>query len=89
MFGRYGGDEIVAVLFDADATVAGLVANRISSVVAEAPLTVDDDRHVALSLSIGLASSPPTAPNLTELLRAADRALYLAKQRGRNQVASL
>jgi diguanylate cyclase (GGDEF)-like protein len=89
MFGRYGGDEIVAVLFDADATVAGLVANRISSVVAEAPLTVDDDRHVALSLSIGLASAPPIAPNLTELLRAADRALYLAKQRGRNQVASL
>jgi len=43
---------------------------------------------VHVTISLGVASAGPDCPDLAALLRAADSALYEAKQAGRNRVAS-
>jgi len=79
---RFGGDEFVVVLPNADEAAADVIAHRLLAAVRE-PMEVDGHRlHV--SASIGLAVSPPVEPDA--LLRCADAAVYHAKSRGRAQV---
>lgn len=89
--GRFGGEEFVAVLPGVDDAGAVAVAERVririsatrisELIEADGPLAYDD-----LSVSIGVAVSPTDGSDLTELLHAADGALYAAKANGRNQV---
>ncbi len=88
---RYGGDEFVALLVDTDAAGARLVAGRMREAVAALGIEHPDSRtadHVTLSLGIGtLVPRPAQAPE--DLVRLADRALYAAKDGGRDRVAAL
>ncbi len=87
LFGRWGGDEFVVLLPD-DATTAQVVAERVRTAVMEAVVFNDKQQQLALSTSIGFASTVAGAPlpSLDTLFRYADQALYQVKQMGRNQV---
>jgi diguanylate cyclase (GGDEF)-like protein len=88
--GRFGGEEFVIVLPEASEFEALLVAERLRVRVNEMrPSAADDpesEQAEPLSVSIGVASSPTDGTDLTDLLVAADSALYEAKARGRNRV---
>ncbi len=84
---RYGGEEFVALLQEADAAGARVVAERLRTAVLSLGIANPDSPLGIVSVSIGTASAvlPPGA-DATGLLDAADRALYEAKCGGRNQV---
>lgn len=83
--GRYGGEEFALLLPDTDPEQAREVVERIRASIAAAPVEVDG-REVNVTVSFGLASQSPAGENLERLLIAADRALYRAKESGRNRV---
>lgn len=84
---RYGGEEFVVVLPGADLHTALEVAERMRADVEYASTRVGSSVIAALTVSIGCSVARPGKSATTQaVLRAADRALYLAKHRGRNQV---
>jgi diguanylate cyclase (GGDEF)-like protein len=85
-FGRFGGEEFIAVLPELDAAAALQCAERLRAAVAALAVAAPAGA-VRLSISIGLALLPPGAPaEWPALLKQADIALYRAKAGGRNQV---
>lgn len=83
---RYGGDEFVLLLPQTGIEQAEIVAIRLGKLVAK--MMKDDERmRVPVTLSIGVASLLSGDPETSEdLLTMADRALYRAKDTGRNRV---
>ena len=84
---RLGGDEF-AILTTAFAKGSDdgirLFAERLRASL-EFPVK-DADREIPVSAALGIASCPDDAPDEVGLLQAADRAMYAAKERGRNRV---
>ena len=82
--GRYGGEEFVVILDQLQLREAQLVANRLRTAISS--LSLDNARHI--TVSIGLAHAPPhrPPPDLQQLLTRADTALYQAKTSGRDRV---
>jgi len=88
---RFGGEEFVAVLPDAEADVALVVAERLRSRINELWVSqiVDGllpDADELLAVSIGVSTCRDGATELQQLLYEADGALYRAKELGRNRV---
>lgn len=83
--GRYGGEEFLCVLPEADGPAAKQVAERIRSQVALKPLRAYDET-TQITISIGVASYPKDALQPDALVESADVALYRAKDEGRNRV---
>jgi two-component system cell cycle response regulator len=85
--GRYGGEEFVAVLPHTTHDEALHTAERIRRAVQEHPFRAGD-AELRVTVSIGVASYPSTEVDSPgALIREADKALYRAKQGGRNRVA--
>jgi diguanylate cyclase (GGDEF)-like protein len=89
--GRFGGEEFVVLLPQAEPTVAEAVAQRMRHAVAglNVPTVATDGReHVlsGLTVSIGVATTQRFGYELPDLLVAADAALLAAKGYGRNLV---
>jgi diguanylate cyclase (GGDEF)-like protein len=85
---RLGGEEFVAVLPGTSQAHAAEIAETLRHCLAN--LTVDHfSQQIRLSASFGVATLLPTDTNWLEILRRGDRALYLAKERGRDRVALL
>ena len=85
VLGRYGGEEFVAFLPETPAEVAREAAERVRRNVQD--LTINSPQGpLKLSVSIGVATLNPATLNIGGLINAADRALYEAKQKGRNRV---
>ena len=82
---RYGGDEFVALLPETSPERALEVAERILKAVATTPIEFDGKR-IDTSVSIGLASYPEDGRSLDAIQARADRAMYLAKEQGRNRI---
>jgi len=80
--GRYGGEELLALLPGADLSATERVAERVRSAVAAEP------GFPALSISVGTAAVDPAVEDLEELIRRADDSLLRAKHSGRNQVVT-
>jgi len=80
LLARYGGEEFCVVLPDIDDVVATTIAQRLRKSVAEHPI---EDHPV--TVSVGLSRRVPEE-SIAALLDRADKALYLAKEGGRNQV---
>jgi diguanylate cyclase (GGDEF)-like protein len=78
---RYGGDEFAVLLVNTPKAGALRYAERILGVVARHPFV-----QGRLTVSIGVATLPEDVTTADELIPTADRALYAAKQRGRNTV---
>ncbi len=84
VLGRFGGEEFVLVLPRTAVHSAEVLAERIRQAVEKEPVkTTAAQLHV--TVSIGIASMTPPDINLNELIRAADAALYKAKENGRNR----
>jgi diguanylate cyclase (GGDEF)-like protein len=79
---RYGGEEIVVILPDCPLERAADKAEFLRLRVQE----LSNSHGAEISASFGVASLPHTSQSVTDLLAAADAALYRAKQGGRNQV---
>lgn len=89
--GRFGGEEFLVLLPGVDASTADDAAERIRHAVATAHILTTDKRGAPTTItdrttSIGVAVYPEHGNTLEELLHAADRAVYQAKENGRNQV---
>ncbi|CAN7289255.1 GGDEF domain-containing protein [Devosia sp. LjRoot16] len=80
---RFGGEELVVILPDCPLERAADKAELLRLRIEELSNTHGTD----ISASFGVASVPHTSQSVTDLLQAADQALYKAKQSGRNQVA--
>ncbi len=86
VFGRLGGEEF-GILMPACSRDQGIaVATRIRQTLAASSITVNTGTTIAVSASFGLAYSAMSGYVLQRLYGAADAALYLAKERGRNQL---
>ncbi len=85
---RYGGDELAVVLPRADGPEAERVAEDLTRAIRGTDFTQDADDPAPLraTVSIGVATAHPGCADLTQLLREADRALYQAKESGRDRV---
>jgi diguanylate cyclase (GGDEF)-like protein len=81
---RYGGDEFVALLPEANSARALEVAQRIIKAVATTPLEFEGKR-IETSVSIGLANYPEDGRSIDAIQGRADRAMYTAKEQGRNR----
>jgi diguanylate cyclase (GGDEF)-like protein len=80
-FGRYGGEEFIAVLPDSDLAGAEIVAERIRRIVYEKAF-----REIyTVTVSVGVAEYQ-IGETIPQLLTRADEALYQAKRDGRNRV---
>lgn len=88
---RYGGEEFAAILLETDLESSAKLAEKIRANVealriehtASQPLPV-------LTISLGVAAMlPKLGDESASLISRADKALYLAKERGRNQVVTL
>ena len=86
--GRWGGEEFGIVLPNATTTQANMVANRIRKTLSELPLfNVEGNTIPKPTISQGIATIPEHTNDVDELIVIADRALYRAKAKGRDQVA--
>jgi diguanylate cyclase (GGDEF)-like protein len=81
--GRSGGEEFIALLPGTSRQGGAMLAEKLRAAIQEVEMP-DLDRR--LSASFGVAKLPGDAVNGEQLLRAADRALYAAKNAGRNRV---
>jgi diguanylate cyclase (GGDEF)-like protein/PAS domain S-box-containing protein len=87
---RYGGEEFVAVLSDCSPEDALRWAERLRAAIAEASAQADPEGKMPrITCSVGVASFPADGATAGQLLDAADRALYSAKDAGRNCVRIL
>ncbi|MBC8419853.1 MAG: diguanylate cyclase [Desulfobacterales bacterium] len=88
--GRYGGEEFVVCLPGGDGLQAASVSERIRRQVEDMEIMLpDDSRSIRITASFGTASnSIESGKNIDLLIKRADDALYLAKDKGRNCVCS-
>lgn len=82
--GRYGGEEFLIILDNADLATAQEIAERVRQRVAATPVKTRST-GVSITLSAGLARLEP-GDNVDSLIKRADEALYAAKHQGRNRV---
>jgi diguanylate cyclase (GGDEF)-like protein len=87
LIGRYGGDELVTILPDTDVEHAMEAAARIRRALDDVAIA-SEDGEFRFTISVGIATAEAAA-DLAQLLRRADRALYQAKQDGRNTTRAL
>lgn len=83
--GRYGGEEFLVILPEADAGEVSAVAERICSSVESSPVVLAS-KAINVTLSLGVATVNGTDQSLTAVLLRADKALYQAKGDGKNRV---
>ena len=85
--GRYGGEEFVILLPATDRNEAWGVAERIRSAIQFQPTILNDDLKIELTVSIGIAEFDRSRDaNQSAFFERADKALYTAKQTGRNRI---
>ena len=86
--GRFGGEEFVVLLPQTGEADALSIAERLRAHIAAMTIPVEDGGSgtcVRLTVSIGVAALDAAGGEVTDLLTAADAALYYAKQTGRNK----
>jgi two-component system cell cycle response regulator len=88
---RFGGDEFALILPDTGSEGAFAVGERIRERIAAHRFLTGDGLSIRLTCSVGLATLPDAAASAEELMQAADKAMYIVKDRGKNgiQVAAV
>ncbi|HTV57785.1 MAG TPA: diguanylate cyclase [Verrucomicrobiae bacterium] len=85
MLGRYGGEEFLVVIPSTDVSGALCLAERIRAAVSKEPIA-SPNGPVQLTASLGVAiSSGEYSQSEDDLIQSADKALYIAKEKGRNR----
>jgi len=88
LLARYAGDEFVAILPGVNEDQALAIIRRLLDGARQQPFEIEDGAKIDLSLSIGVATYPHDAESSIDLLRAADMAMYLAKESGKNRAST-
>jgi diguanylate cyclase (GGDEF)-like protein len=84
---RYGGEEFVAILPGTDEPGARRVAERMQELVREIELSDESGGRASITISIGVCvARPDRSSSRFDILEASDRALYRAKQNGRDRI---
>ncbi|MBI5353849.1 MAG: diguanylate cyclase [Chloroflexi bacterium] len=86
ILGRYGGEEFAALLLETSLEGAQIVAERLRHCVSEPAINLDG-HSLTVTMSVGVTTLDERCTSLDILLVRADKALYLAKQAGRNRVS--
>lgn len=84
---RYGGEEIVILLTETPLDKAVIPIERLRKAIEEYPFCYDCN-NMKITVSIGVEGFNENIETPDDMLNNADKALYLAKERGRNQVIS-
>ena len=85
-FGRFGGEEFVAILPETNLEDAATTAWRICQVINKLNIEIDRQK-VRVTASIGVATFSPEDNNLEAVIERADHAMFAAKNQGRNRVS--
>ena len=83
---RYGGEEMSIILPQTSKDEAMVNAQRICEAVAKTPLKINNNTEVNITISLGVSVFPHDGETSQKLIACADKALYYAKEHGRNQV---
>jgi diguanylate cyclase (GGDEF)-like protein len=86
LIGRYGGEELVIFLPETDSDTAMQVAERLRGSIEKTPIKVLD-YELQVTVSIGVSRKDENTTEIETLISRADQAMYIAKHKGRNQVA--
>ncbi|GAA4609722.1 diguanylate cyclase (GGDEF)-like protein [Actinoplanes octamycinicus] len=84
---RYGGEEFAVLLPSADHDTATAIAEQVRCGVGAVPIAVGDGRLHRVTVSVGVAFLPVETDDASSLVLYADRALYAAKNAGRDRIA--
>ncbi|MFN7101737.1 MAG: PleD family two-component system response regulator [Pseudorhizobium sp.] len=86
---RYGGEEFVVVMPDTNADTASMIAERLRSLIENEPFILrSSGTKLHITASLGIACNDKGAETPEQLLKQADKALYEAKNGGRNRVVA-
>ena len=87
---RYGGEEFAVILLDTSREQGIPIAEKIRKAVEDYPFPGEMRQPGGnLTISLGLAAFPGDASDMEELIRHADEALYMAKNKGKNRLEFL
>ncbi|QFY44071.1 GGDEF domain-containing protein [Candidatus Methylospira mobilis] len=87
--GRYGGEEFCVLLPNATENDAFQIAERMRTGIACTPLPIDENDFVTCTISLGVCDSRDLGFDYGAMLKQADKALYYAKQSGRNKTVTV
>jgi diguanylate cyclase (GGDEF)-like protein len=82
---RYGGDELTLVMRNTDLAAAQIVTQKVIDLMDEYHFPFPQGRKIKLGITAGIAVYPVHASNPSDMLRAADSALYHAKKYNRGK----
>jgi diguanylate cyclase (GGDEF)-like protein len=82
---RFGGEELAVILKNSDINTAFQVAERIRKRVGKEVFKAENGKTLKITLSLGVSSFQGSMKNALDLVGDADKALYLCKEKGRNQ----
>ncbi|MEH3085494.1 MAG: GGDEF domain-containing protein [Xylophilus ampelinus] len=88
LLARFGGEEFAVLVPDPDEGRAAALAEKMRAALAEAEHLLPDGERLQVTASFGVASGQRGALGWLDLIDRADRALYQAKQRGRDRVCA-
>lgn len=83
---RYGGEEMSIILPNTDRDEVIITAQKLCQVISEKPCKLVNEQESTVTISLGVATFPDDGQTPTDIIAAADKRLYFAKENGRNQV---
>ncbi|MFH1613051.1 MAG: GGDEF domain-containing protein, partial [bacterium] len=85
LIARYGGDEFAIILSETSKEGAFITAERIRTQIEKTSFIIEE-HNINITVSIGIASCPENAITAKELVDKADKAMYIAKKIGKNEI---
>ncbi|MEZ4483128.1 MAG: diguanylate cyclase [Syntrophotaleaceae bacterium] len=89
IFGRIGGEEFAILLPETTLKSATIMIEKLRQMTEVSDITLSDGQRLDITVSAGVATSEDADLDIDQIVKGADRRLYLAKNRGRNCVVSM